>query len=171
MILPVAVKSIWTVDHSCGHRQDHDLSEKRISERAGFARWLEQRECSDCWQAKRDHQNANDRDAWIAEQRAKESSEVDTWERASGMPVLEGSEKAKDWGRRVRYTLMTSAHAYAQQIGVSDEDFAEEVEEPAAHITSASWWIDQRDSAAEDVPELVQDGFEPASHSGLENPY
>jgi hypothetical protein len=46
------------------------------------------------------------------------------------------------------------------------------VEDPARRINSASWWIDQRDAAPEDVPELVADGaLEPAAGSGSENPY
>lgn len=28
------VKTTWDVEHACGHRQDHDLSTKRASERA-----------------------------------------------------------------------------------------------------------------------------------------
>ena len=166
------VKSIWTVDHSCGHEQDHDLSDKRPSERAGFVRWLEQKECSDCWRRERDKENATEREAWIAEQRAKKMTEVEAWERACAMPALDGSEKATDWGRRVRHNLMAASHGHAQQIGISDQDFAQCVEDPARRINSASWWIDQRDAAPEDVPELVADGaLEPAAGSGSENPY
>lgn len=168
----MAIKSVWAVGHSCGHEQHHDLSDKRPSERAGFVRWLEKKECSDCWQAERDQENATDREAWIAEQRAKEITEVEAWERTCRMPVLDGSEKATAWGRRVRHKLMAAAHGHAQQIGVSDQDFAECVEGPARRINSASWWIDQRGAGPEDVPELVQAGaLEPGAPSGLENRY
>jgi hypothetical protein len=67
---------------------------------------------------------------------------------------------------------MAAAQDYVQEIGVSDQDFGEQVEEPARRITSACWWIDQRDADPEDVPELVQDGrLQPAAHSRSENPY
>jgi hypothetical protein len=97
------------VEHSCGHDKDHDLSQRRPSERAGYARWLAGRECSDCWTAKRDRQNAEDRDRWLAERRAEESAAADAWEKAADMPALDGrSDKAVEWGRRVRHQLMVA---------------------------------------------------------------
>lgn len=168
----MAIKTTWTVEHACGHEQDHDLSDKRPSERAGFARWLKTKDCSDCWRATRDKQNATAREAWVEEQRAKEMTEVEAWELVCAMPVLDGSDKSVDWGRRVRHNLMAAGHDYAQEIGVCDEDFAQQVEQPARRINSASWWIDQRDAEGDDLPELVQDGaFQPAAPTGLENPY
>jgi hypothetical protein len=169
----VAVKTTWPVEHSCGHDEDHDLSERRPSERAGYARWLAGRECSQCWSAKRDRQNAKDRDKFVAERRAEESAAAEAWEQAAGMPALDGrSEKAAEWGRRVRHQLMVAAHEHAAGIGVSDDDFAEQVETPARKITAASWWIDQREAAGEDVAELVQDGAtDLAAETRHENPY
>ncbi|MCU4183874.1 hypothetical protein K6U06_05840 [Acidiferrimicrobium sp. IK] len=168
----MAVKTAWPVGHSCGHDEDHDLSEKRPSERAGYARWLAGRECSDCWRAKRDRQNAKDREKWQAERRAEETAAAQAWERSAEMPALEGgSDKAVEWGRRVRYQLVLAAHDHAFGIGVSDDDFAEQVETPARKITAASWWIDQRDAAGEDVAELVQDGATDLAETGNENPY
>ena len=123
----VAVKTTWPVEHSCGHDEDHDLSERRPSERAGYARWLAGRECSDCWTAKRDRQNAKDCDRWVAERRAEESAAADAWEKAADMPALDGrSDKAVEWGRRVRHQLMVAAHEHATGIGVADDDFADQ---------------------------------------------
>ena len=169
----MAVKMTWPVEHSCGHDEDHDLSEKRPSERAGYARWLAGRECSECWSAKRDRQNAKDRNKWVAERHAEEAAAAEAWEKATDMPALDGrSDKAVEWGRRVRHKLMVAAHEDAAGIGVSDDDFAEQVETAARRITSASWWIDQRDAAAEDVAELVADGTSaPDAVVGTENPY
>jgi len=42
-------------------------------------------------------------------------------------------------------------------LGLSDEQFATRVETPARHVTSASWWIDQRDAETADIEELVAD--------------
>lgn len=169
----MAVKTTWPVEHSCGHDEDHDLSERRPSERAGYARWLAGRECSQCWTAERDRHNATDREKWRAERRAEEWAAAQAWERSAGMPAMDGrSDKAVEWGRRVRHQLMVAARDHAAGIGVSDDDFAEQVETPARRITSASWWIDQRDAAAEDVAELVADGASsPDAVLGAENPY
>lgn len=43
----MAIKTTWPVEHTCGHREDHDLSGKRPSERAGYARWLATKDCTD----------------------------------------------------------------------------------------------------------------------------
>ena len=40
----------------------------------------------------------------------------------------------------------------------SDEEFDVRLESPARERVSASWWIDQRDSAPEDLEELLTDG-------------
>ncbi|MEU1213330.1 hypothetical protein ACFYSH_28640 [Streptomyces sp. NPDC005791] len=33
----MAVKTIWPIDHTCGHHADRDLSDRR----AGFVEWLQ----------------------------------------------------------------------------------------------------------------------------------
>ena len=164
----MAVKTTWTVTHSCGHSQDHDLSDKRPSERAGFARWLAGKEGSACWRASRDKENNKDREVWLAERRAAEAAEIETWERQTSMPVLDGSEKQVQWARRVRRDLLTAAHDAWLDSGKNDDDFAEQVEAPARLILRAHWWIDQRDALPEDVPELVSDA---AGTEGSENPW
>jgi hypothetical protein len=160
----MAVKTNWTVEHECGHTEEHDLSDKRPSERAGRARWLASKGCSDCWRAKRSER--------LAQRRQEEATEPEAWEKAADMPALDGSDKTVAWGRQVRHQLMVAAHEYALSIGVSDEDFAEQVETPARKVTSAAWWIDQRGASAEDVSELVLDAAaNPLVHTGTENPF
>jgi hypothetical protein len=165
----MAVKTNWTVEHQCGHTQERDLSDKRPSERAGRARWLASKDCSQCWQAQRDKDRSAER---LAQRRQDEAARIEAWERSAAMPSLNGSDKVLAWGGRVRHHLMDAAHEYAQSIGVSDEDFAEQVEAPARNVTSAGWWIDQRGAPAEDVAELVLDAAaNPLVHAGTENPY
>ena len=168
----MAVKTEWTVTHSCGHDQDHDLSAKKAADRAGLAHWLETRECTDCWRSSRG--KSQDKEAWLAARRAEESALIAQWETRAEMPRLDGSEKAVEWARRVRYTLMSAAYDVAQdarQDAGQDEDaFIEAVEAPARQVTSASWWIDQRDMPAADVAELVQSAVsDPAVDTGCEN--
>lgn len=169
----MAVRTVWPVGHDCGHQQDHDLSQRRPSERAGYARWLAGRDCTACWQAKREKGREKERAAWVAEQREEENRRVAAWEERTAMPELAGSDKAVAWARRVRYELVVAGHDHAGSVGVTDDDFALQVEQPARKITSASWWIDQKDTAGEDVAEVVPDA---ATHGigvgvGVENPY
>jgi hypothetical protein len=74
------------------------------------------------------------------------------------MPELVGTEKAVAWAARVRYTLMGEAYDWRVDREWSDEEFALRLESPARQRVSASWWIDQRDSAPEDLEELLTDG-------------
>ena len=152
----MAVATTWTVHHRCGHDQDHDLSKKPPSERIGLAHWLQQRDCSACWRAGRGENQA--REEWLAEQRSKESTEIDAWELGSQMPELVGTEKAVAWAARVRYTLMGEAYDWRVDREWSEEEFALRLESPARERASASWWIDQRDSVPEDLEELLTDG-------------
>jgi len=166
----MAIKTEWTVTHECGHDQDHDLSAKKAADRAGFARWLATKECSDCWRASQGQ--SQDKEAWLAERRAEEAKVIAQWEGKSEMPSLDGSEKAVEWGRRVRYQLMSSAYDYALESGLEESEFIDAVETPARRITRASWWIDQRDMDPADVPELVDSATsDPAVDTGTENPY
>lgn len=169
----MAVKTAWPVEHDCGHEQHHDLSGKRPSQRAGYARWLAGRDCTACWQAERDQARETEKAAWVAERREDEVRRAAAWEQQTAMPELGGSERAIGWARRVRHHLLAGAHDHATSAGVSDEDFSARVEEPARKITSASWWIDQKGTAADDVAEVVADA---AAHGvgvgdGSENPY
>lgn len=43
----MAIKTTWPVQHTCGHREDHDLSATRPSERGGHARSLATKDCTD----------------------------------------------------------------------------------------------------------------------------
>lgn len=164
----MAIKTTWTVAHACGHGQDHDLSSRRPSERAGFARWLGKKDCSSCWRAERDGANGQDREAWLAERRAAEAEEIETWEPRAGMPALEGSDKQCEWARRVRHDLLVAGHDWWLDNGHDDASFAAQVERPARSMLRAAWWVDQRDSAPEDLAELVADG---AQSDGTENEF
>ena len=55
----MAIKILWLVEHGCGDDEVHDLSGKRPSERAGYARWLRGKDCSACWRRTRGNDLAN----------------------------------------------------------------------------------------------------------------
>ena len=170
----MAVKTTRETHHArrhsvCRTLAFHDLSARRPSDRAGYARWLSTTDCADCWKAGRDAAAARERAAWLAGRRAEELAETEAWATRTGMPPLEGSDKAMEWGRQVRYELLAAAH---DTLGVADNDFAERVENPARHLDSASWWIDQRDTTPADLEELVTDAAaNETGASSSENPY
>jgi hypothetical protein len=168
----MSVRTVWSVKHSCGHDQDHDLGDRRPSERASFARWLEHKDCSDCWRAGRERANGKDKEAWLAERRAEEAAAVGSWETNSGMPALVGSDKAVGWGSRVRHQLMTDSYDHHVRYGaMSDDEFEDRFERPARTVTSAAWWIDLRDTDPSDLEELLADVSEDARAEASENPY
>ncbi|NYV73271.1 hypothetical protein [Streptomyces sp. UH6] len=42
----MAIRTKWTVEHACGHEIEHDLANRPADRRAGYARWLADRDCS-----------------------------------------------------------------------------------------------------------------------------
>jgi hypothetical protein len=59
----MAIETCYTVPHSCGHNQYHDLSTRPPSERAGFARWLASTTCTECWRETKTEERRRQRDA------------------------------------------------------------------------------------------------------------
>jgi hypothetical protein len=174
-----AVKTTREAHHPCGHRArktaaSHDLSARRRSVRAGHARRLTAKDCTDYWRAGRDAAVPRERVTWLAGRRAEELTETEVWEkRAAAMPALDGSNKAVERGRQVRYQLLAATH---DTLDAAKDYFAVRAENPARRIDSASWWSfpsssSQRDTEPVDLEDLVTDAAsnEPASSSG--NPY
>jgi len=153
----VAVKTTWPITYACGHSEGRDLSAKRADERAGYARWLASKDCTDCWRA--GQADAGERlttQQWLQRKRAEEAGAIDVWEQRAGMPPLDGSAKATDWGRRARNATLGGAYdALVADGGMSDEQWVAAIGAPARLITRASWWIDNRDAEPNDVAELV----------------
>ena len=138
--------------------EEHDLSGRRPSERAGYARWLSGKDCSICWRGTRGNDNGVDNETWLAERRAEEAVAIRSLGAPSGMGELDGSDKSIPWGARVRYQLLSSAHDHhVANGGMSEDEFADRFEVPARTVTSASWWIDQRDTDPADMEELLAD--------------
>ena len=164
----MAVRKTWSVEHRCGHAVTHDQTNRPADRRAGFARWLATRDCTDCWKAARDAQ-AGSTEQWLAAKRAEELQAAAEWAETFDMPPLEGPEKALDWGERSRHQLMTLAHTALVAEGTWDEADWAELEEKARAISRAGWWIDQRDADGTDLLELLDAANE--SDRGTENPF
>ncbi|WP_180303626.1 hypothetical protein [Streptomyces sp. JV178] len=165
----MAVRTRWTIEHApCGHEVVHDLSDRPADRRAGFARWLAGRECSDCWKAARDT-DTESKEQWLAAKRAEEQQAAAEWAEKFDMPPLEGPEKALEWGERSRHQLMTAAHTALVLEGTwSEADWAK-LEEKARTVNRAGWWIDQRDADGSDLVELLDAAND--SDRATENPY
>jgi len=164
----MAVRTIWSVTHACGHEVSTDLSDKPADKRAAFARWLAGRDCTDCWRASRAEDEAG-RAAWIESKRAEEQSAATAWAEQFGMPPLDGPPKAIPWGERCRHQLVSAAYTELVLEGELGEATWQEIEDQARTVDRASWWIDQREAAPGDLPELLAAAGDAARTS--ENPY
>jgi hypothetical protein len=164
----MAVRTTWTVDHACGHAVAHDLTGRPADRRAGFARWLTARECTDCWQAARDGDHAG-KAQWLAAKRAAEQAAAADWVAQYRMPPLEGPEKVLEWAERSRHQLVTAAYTALVTEGTWTEADWARAEDRARTVTRAGWWLDQRDADGADLPELLAAATE--EDRGTENPY
>ncbi|BCM71257.1 hypothetical protein EASAB2608_06591 [Streptomyces sp. EAS-AB2608] len=164
----MAVRTKWTVAHACGHEVVHDLSDRAADRRAGFARWLGGRDCTDCWKAARSNDTSS-KEEWLAVKQAEEQRAAAEWATKFDMPPLEGPERAVDWGERSRHQLMHAAHTALVVEGTWDEADWAELEEKARTVTRAGWWIDQRDADGTDLLELLDAATE--RDRGTENPF
>lgn len=158
----------WNVTHDCGHEVVHDLSNRPADKRAGFARWLAAKDCTDCWKAAREADTAS-KEEWLAAKRAEERQAADEWAERFDMPPLEGPERALDWGERSRHQLITAAHTALVAEGTWDEADWAQLEEKARTISRVGWWIDQRDADGVDLLELLDAATE--EDRGTENPF
>ncbi|MEU6395444.1 hypothetical protein ABZ867_00400 [Streptomyces cinnamoneus] len=150
----MAIPTSFEIVHSCGHRNTVDLSSRSADQRAGYARWLAARQCTDCWRA--DHQaDAASTAEWLAAKRADEQASAADWATQFDMPPLEGPEKILGWGERTRHQLVTRAYAALVTEGTWDEADWAQLEEQVRLLTRAGWWVDQREAEGTDLPELL----------------
>ncbi|MEV3898387.1 hypothetical protein [Streptomyces anulatus] len=156
------------MEHPCGHSTVCDLSERPADRRAGFARWLADKDCTDCWKASREA-DTESKEEWLAGRRAEEQQAAAEWAERFDMPPLEGSKRAVDWGERSRHQLMTAAHTALVIEGSWTEADWTALEEKARSVGRAGWWIDQRDAEGPDLVELLDAAAE--RDHGTENPF
>jgi hypothetical protein len=164
----MAVRTKWTVEHPCSHEVVHDLSDRPADRRAGFARWLAGRDCTDCWKAARDA-DTESKEQWFAAKRTEEQQAAAEWAERFDMPSLEGPERALEWGEHSRHQLVTTAYSALVTEGHWDEADWAVLEEKIRTLTRAGWWIDQRSSEGTDLPELLDAAT--SDDVGTENPY
>ncbi|MBM9508003.1 hypothetical protein [Actinacidiphila acididurans] len=164
----MSVKKVWPITHTCGHIAEHDLSGRPADERAGFARWLTERPCTDCWKTAHQADAAVTR-KWIEAKRAEEQADAEAWSQKYRMPPLEGSERAVTWAVRCRHHMLAAAYTALVVEGDATEAEWEAVEDAARAVTRAGWWIDQRDGEPGDLTELLDAAT--GADRPVENPY
>ncbi|MEU5833024.1 hypothetical protein ABZ820_04940 [Streptomyces diacarni] len=164
----MAIRTTWNITHRCEHEISHDLSHRPADRRAGFARWLAERDCTDCWKATRDQDGAG-KSEWLAAKRAEEQQAALAWAEQFDMPPLDGPETVLDWGQRCRHQLVTAAYTALVTEGIWEEAEWAALEEKARTVTRAGWWIDQRDAEGADLPELLDAAGE--ADFKTENPF
>ncbi|MCX5100364.1 hypothetical protein [Streptomyces sp. NBC_00439] len=151
----MAVKTIWQITHSCDHQADRDLSNRAADRRAGFAKWLANQECTDCWRTSKEGAEP-DKAAWLKAKRAEERAESEAWSQQYRMPPLDGTERAVTWGVRCRHQVLAAAYTALVLEGETSKTEWEEIEKAARTVTRAGWWLDQHSSEPDDLTELLQ---------------
>jgi len=136
------VTALWPVVHRCGHGVEWDLAKKQPCDRAGFASWLAERDCTRCWWARRRTPHDQNR---VVRGRLRQAWWIEIWELSKGMPPLTGGDKAVAWARKVRHRLLTTAANGASRKRTEIRNELElGLEVHARAITTAKWWIDHR---------------------------
>jgi hypothetical protein len=108
----------YNITCSCGHTDRVELYGKGADRERKMA-WLETEPCTKCREAER------------SERRAKEAAEFQT--------QLKGSEKQVAWALDIRSNAMQSIKAACKP------EVLPEVTKTVESISSAAWWIDNRD--------------------------
>ncbi|SFG26832.1 hypothetical protein [Streptomyces mirabilis] len=151
----MAVKKFWPINHACGHISQGDLSDRPADRRAGYARWLAERHCADCWRAVQGGDTSSKAE-WLAKKRAAEQAEAEEWSARYRMPPLDGTDRAVAWGTRCRHQLVSAAYTALVLEGTTSEAEWEAIEESVRPLTRAGWWLDQRDADPADLTELLE---------------
>lgn len=162
------MSATFTIDHKCGHSEEHDLSKKIAGERRRFAQWLSERQCRSCWKKSADRKDSKE----FTAHKAAKLEEARADQERFGLPILTGSEGQAKWGLTSRHALLRAAYAEQVEAGeMSEDEFDQQILEPAKKIDFAGWWIDNREASVAELMELVNDPGERASGGGNENPY
>lgn len=163
----MAVKTEWEIDFECGHSESRDLSHKPAGDRAGFAKWLEGKQCTECFEKDAPKRKKQYAKKFAAEER--EQAEADA--KKLGLPALEGSDKQVNWATTIRNSLILNAHTALVEDNdseLTEDEFTARILEPAQRILRAGWWIDNREQEPQDLEELVNDV---AEENVTENPF
>lgn len=158
----MAIQKTFEIEFACGHSEKRDLSEKPAGKRKGFANWLSQQNCFECWKDETKDERAEQRREAAASNAQK-----------LGLPELDGSEKQLEWAPIFRDSVIQNAHeelCRGEDAAMSEEHFEERIMTHARMITRAGWWMDNSDSEPGDLEELVSTALDDEDQvNGCEN--
>lgn len=163
----MAIPTTYEIDYSCGHSESRDLSDKPAGSRAGYAQFLAKGKCRDCFIKSSNRKNSAQRKKFLEELNQEKMADS----KKLGLPELHGTDKQVPWATAVRVELIQAAHdnlVMGSDAVMSEEEFDSKILEPAKLIRRAGWWIDNKDTDAEDLEELVNDVEE---RDTCENPF
>jgi hypothetical protein len=140
----------YTVTHSCGHEQEHQLIGKH-SERERKLEWLATRPCIECYRKGEE------------EARAEENAAAAEANVAAGLSPLTGTPKQIAWAETIRRNTVERLRAGEAKIrelldANLPAEVAEQIRDGAVLIsaeitehTEARWWIDSRNANGDAV--------------------
>lgn len=132
----------YTVDHTCGHTETHQLIGPH-KERDRKLNWLGTTLCSSCYRAEQDRK------------REKANAKASEANKSNGLPDLEGSDKQIAWAESIRLRVCelirkSEVHVreeiaeceYSDQICLEITDALTLLTDEIVQQTSAKWWIE-----------------------------
>lgn len=135
----------YTVQHSCGHSEEHKLYGKH-SERERKIAWLQSTDCHQCYAAAQQQQREQ------AADNARQQAE------SQGLPQLQGSDKQIAWALTIRERMLEDIADTRTLILGNVGKGPQEISDRALQVldemelqTSAAWWIDHRYDTAQMV--------------------
>jgi hypothetical protein len=156
-------KTVFVVDHECGHTQEHDLSKKPAGKRAGLAAWLKDKPCWDCGKSS----------GISPEQKAEQEAQTAETEKTLGLPDLAATPaqtpKLLPWGRQIRAAVLREAYDLVESGKETESWFTNNFLEPAKRITGCTWWVDNREATLAEMPELLDDSGEGSPFTWVES--
>lgn len=148
----------YTVTHSCGHTQRHNLGGK-IALREQKLAWLATNLCETCYHAQQ------------AEQYKIAAEEAHIAQRKAGLISLQGSEKQCAWANTIRmqhYDKIIQFLEYNPNCLLDITNREDAARLILNVVTTAKWWIDYRDAkVAAMVVQLIFREFKPQLREAL----
>lgn len=139
----------YTVTYKCGHEGQVQLFGK-AAEREQRIEWYETSAlCPECFRGQTE------------QKRLAASQQAAQWANAEGLPNLVGTTDQILWAESIRYDRISAVREYVQQIAAQDVDDEQRLAKMVAALeeavvwlgqqTGAKWWIDRRDSLANEL--------------------
>lgn len=158
----MAIPTVFVIKHKCGHTEERDLSDRPAGKRKGFASWLSAQICTKCYRK----EGAEEYKKKLYQAALENQTHL-------GLPPLEGTEKQIPWGTTSRNELIMTAFedlVRGEDPELTEEEFEAQYLVPASRITSASWWIDYKDTDVEDLLECLTTAVDEGTDI-TENPF